>query len=983
MPLSNPPSLLDSFLFQTILELLERLPLPLMLQTSGGQVVAQNSSWCQQITALQHPEHIHQDAASLLTAPPSANSASTSPSYCYLVAPNNCTCVCTLKDGQERVLQLTKISFGQLLPNWPLQGANLAAYAGSNPGSGGLFSQMMDSSAPVAVPDRDLSNQDSSELDAAAFHLAALVPPHLRAEAAPQSQPNDAIAMNRSMGWEALGARLDMPMMGEGLWLVLIQDVTEPQQLARELIAKNADLVQLNRLKDEFLACISHELKTPLTAVLGLSSLLKNQTLGELNQRQVHYAQLIYQSSRHLMSVVNDILDLTQIETGQLELLYESVSIAEICTQAFDQAKQVRLIEQSKLDPQQHEQDPILEERVMAQFTLAIEPGLESLLVDELRLRQMLVHLLSNALKFTEVDRPIGLRVGRWGGWVAFTVWDTGIGIAAEKQHLIFQKFQQLENPLTRQFEGAGLGLVLTRKLARLHGGDVTFLSQTGEGSQFTILLPPLPPDKTYLTRGGEAEEEVAARLEYPSGRVPLHTPPEQPTRAMGGSRPRDRLLLIVEGDPHLIETLTHKLTGLGYRVVIARSGTEALEKARRLQPCVIFLNPLLPMLSGWDVLTLLKSNAETRTIPVVITATTGDEAQAQRNHANSFLKLPIQTQALQQILHQVLLAVEETPPVARDRPSYTGLTLLRLWDGDSNQPPESLESSATADITALLQQQHYRILEADDLEQAELLARVWKPSVVVLEGAIAHPSAYLQQLSYHTFLASLPIVTLDAETTQAANQTPGLLIFPCLAPLASGSTASGLPQQATLLQVIQVAAGFVWRPTILAIDDKALHYPSLDASLDLASSPSMPKGNEWLQALMQYLQTAGFQGSIGQTWLDLWQPIQGDSVDLLLICWTASSSLSEVVLSRLTQLAQFEPLPPIIVLDHRYPVEGYHQPGETSFTTPPPGASLPALPEPLHQLATLVIHPPVSIPDLLEHIHQMIQSTDRRSMRG
>jgi signal transduction histidine kinase len=244
--------------------------------------------------------------------------------------------------------------------------------------------------------------------------------------------------------------------------LVLAQDLTEQQQLARELTAKNADLVQLNRLKDEFLACISHELKTPLTAVLGLSTLLKDQTLGELNNRQVRYAQLIYQSSRHLMAVVNDILDLTRIETGQLELLFEPVNIEAVCRRAFEQAKQARMIEHKM-------GEPLTEDVLDAQFTLEIEPGLDVLVADEIRLRQMLLNLLSNALKFTEIGHPIGLKVNHWGGWIAFTVWDTGIGIAAEKQHLVFQKFQQLENPLTRQFEGAGLGLVLTRRLARLH----------------------------------------------------------------------------------------------------------------------------------------------------------------------------------------------------------------------------------------------------------------------------------------------------------------------------------------------------------------------------------------------------------------------------------------------------------------------------------------------------------------------------------
>ncbi|MCY7285316.1 MAG: HAMP domain-containing histidine kinase, partial [Cyanobacteria bacterium CAN_BIN43] len=258
----------------------------------------------------------------------------------------------------------------------------------------------------------------------------------------------------------------------DSLWLILAQDTTDQQQIVKELAAKNADLVQLNRLKDEFLSCISHELKTPLTAVLGLSSLLKDQALGKLNERQSRYAQLIHRSGRHLISIVNNILDLTRIETGQMELMPESLKLAAVCQQAYQLAQQLQAAEEE------------VETEVLVgaaegktQFNLEIQPGLELLVADELRLRQMLANLLSNALKFTAADGKIGLRVEAWEGWLAFTVWDQGIGIPADKQHLVFQKFQQLENPLTRQFKGTGLGLVLTQKLARLHGGDVTFTS--------------------------------------------------------------------------------------------------------------------------------------------------------------------------------------------------------------------------------------------------------------------------------------------------------------------------------------------------------------------------------------------------------------------------------------------------------------------------------------------------------------------------
>ncbi|MGL5058601.1 MAG: ATP-binding response regulator, partial [Microcoleus sp.] len=423
--------------------------------------------------------------------------------------------------------------------------------------------------------------------------------------------------------------------LSENLILILGQDVTEENLVAKELAAKNADLIHLNRLKDEFLSCISHELKTPLTAVLGLSSLLKDKLIGELNERQTRYAKLIHQSGRHLMTVVNDILDLTRIETGQLELIPEPVAIATICEKAFEQAKQQPQQEEKSPSKQQNTKDAAeAEVEAPIEFTLEIEPGLNTLIADELRLRQMLVNLLSNAIKFTETGGKIGLKVNVWQGWIAFTVWDTGIGIPAEKQHLIFQKFQQLESPLTRRFQGTGLGLVLTQRLARLHGGDVSFISSEGQGSQFTLLLPPNPPAKTR-----EQPAETTAELSKPK----YQNPPL--------ARSRSRLVLIVEAVPQYIENLSSGLSGLGYQVIVARSGTEALEKARRFSPEAIFLNPLLPLLSGWDLLTLLKSDPDTRSIPAIVTATRGEKQRASINRAEGFLSLPIEISALRRLM--------------------------------------------------------------------------------------------------------------------------------------------------------------------------------------------------------------------------------------------------------------------------------------------------------------------------------------------
>lgn len=601
----------------------------------------------------------------------------------------------------------------------------------------------------------------------------------------------------------------------EPLWLA-VQDCRLEGNL--ELAAKNADLVQLNRLKDEFLACISHELKSPLTAILGLSSLLKDQSIGSLSDRQLRYAQLIHQSGRHLSQIVHNILDLTRCETGQLALTPEPVAIAPACRRAYEQARQVVLGE-IKAD-----QPADLDE---ARFEIAIAPNLETIVADELRLRQMLTHLLSNALKFTP-GGEIKLTVESWDGWIVFTVIDTGIGIAADQQHLIFQKFQQLENPLTRQFAGTGLGLAIAQRLARLHGGEISFRSIEGQGSRFTLLLPPAPPLPTV--------------------------------------RPRSpRLALIVESPPQ-VACLSDQLERIGYRVAVARSGPEAIAKARRLQPAVILLNPILPLLSGWDVLTLLKTNAETGQIPAIVMATESDRAIATQHKANGFLTLPIEPASLKQVL-----------PALPSAKNAATLTILHLRLGQAHDLSFAVHPC--------------RLLEVEDIEQANLLARVWRPDAIVLD-ADADAIALLPQLADYPALINLPIVTLTPAVTQAVNRISRLNVFPCLAPLTSEASEN------PLLQVLHVATDRVAMPRLLLTD--------LIADTNPAAQPI-----ERLSAIAQYLQAAGFDSSVSRSWTETTAQIASRSIDLLLLWLPPQANLPA---DRLTTLMQLS-LPPVLLL--------------------------------------------------------------------
>jgi CheY-like chemotaxis protein len=589
------------------------------------------------------------------------------------------------------------------------------------------------------------------------------------------------------------------------------------------------------------------------------------------------------------------------METGQLELIPEPVEIAATCKRAFEQAKKLQQQEEkSPPQPSKTNDEANAEPCTEIEFTLEIEPGLSYLIADELRLRQMLVNLLANALKFTEAGGKIGLKVNVWEGWIAFTVWDTGIGIPADKQHLIFQKFQQLESPLTRRFQGTGLGLVLTQRLARLHGGDVSFISSENQGSEFTLLLPPNPP-------GNSREESPAGtategELLQPKYQTPI-------------ANSRSRLVLIVEAVPKYIEDLTNVLSGLGYQVIVARSGTEALEKARRFSPEAIFLNPLLPLLSGWDVLTLLKSDPDTRSIPAIVTATRGEKERASVNRAEGFLSLPVEEFALRRLLDSI------ARPDASTRKVRSSLTVLWL----------SPQNSSSQGSALLLNPTYCRVLEADDLGQAELVARIWRPSAIVLDSTsqLQNPLAFIEQLSRSRNLGDLPLVTLDPATTQLANQVKGLSVFPCLA--AGSPDGTGLVASA-LWQVIQVAAGMSWKPSILFADISTL--PDLHRAAGGNPTAELENGDRStkaeipiphskfstpnFQALIQYIQTAGFRGAIAPCWTEVLQHLQYQSVDLVLLCLRDAPSKSPAMLQALSNLRKMAVKLPILVWDDR-----------------------------------------------------------------
>ena len=391
--------------------------------------------------------------------------------------------------------------------------------------------------------------------------------------------------------------------------LLDITDRKEAEETLREsrdiLSAANISLEKASRMKDEFLASMSHELRTPLTGILGLAEALQLQTQGPLNDRQLKAMGNIEKSGRHLLELINDILDLSKIEAGKMDLELESFSVADVCQASLQLVK--GMAHQKKIN---------------TSFSMNMSPLV--LKADSRRLKQMLVNLLSNAIKFTPASGQIGLEVEARPeqNVVCFHVWDKGIGIRSDEMGKLFQPFVQLDSSLARQYAGTGLGLSLVQRMAELHGGSVQVESNPGEGSRFSILLP-------------WREDE------------PEPNQPEAETFQI-------RNTLTIEDNDLDAEQITRYLKEIGIANFLQPVAQGALEKAASLRPNAILLDLNLPDGTGLDLLTKLKTNEQTRDIPVIITSVEDRQADARRLGASDYLVKPYKREDLRIALAKV-----------------------------------------------------------------------------------------------------------------------------------------------------------------------------------------------------------------------------------------------------------------------------------------------------------------------------------------
>ena len=425
--------------------------------------------------------------------------------------------------------------------------------------------------------------------------------------------------------------------------------IAERNSLARRVEERTADLSQVNselsravRAKDEFLANMSHELRTPLNAILGLSESLLEQFRGPLNERQQESLRMIEISGRHLLALINDILDLAKIESGRMELQLDPVVITDLCEASLLFVKEQALKKHLHLEYRVDDQRAIMH-------------------ADAKRLKQMLVNLLSNAVKFTEAGGRVSLEVqtNAEAGVVRFVVEDTGIGMNPEEMGRLFQPFVQLDSRLNRQHEGTGLGLALVRRLAELHGGGITVESELGQGSRFTIALPYVSREMMAqnladhaLTVGDNTLHTVPIIETTESAReAPITTPPYEPP-------PTGVRVLIVEDNTINITTVGDYLHDRGYHVVIARNGREALDIVAEARPDVILMDIRMAEMDGLETtrhLRAMPDYADTPIIALTALAMPGDREHCLAAGANEYLTKPVRLKGLVETIQRLV----------------------------------------------------------------------------------------------------------------------------------------------------------------------------------------------------------------------------------------------------------------------------------------------------------------------------------------
>lgn len=515
------------------------------------------------------------------------------------------------------------------------------------------------------------------------------------------------------------------------------QEIAEANEKLRQ---KAADLNRASDYKSEFLANMSHELRTPLNSLMILSNLLAQNKEGNLSAKQVEFANTIYGAGRDLLNLINDILDISKVEAGQIQIHYAEMSVRGLCDNLRDLFAPVA--EQKGLD-------------LRMEIAAEAAPVFQG---DEQRVQQILKNLMSNALKFT-AEGEVAIRVttcqvGQDNPLpvpaIAFSVCDTGIGVPEDKRELIFQAFHQADGSISRKYGGTGLGLSISLQLASAMHGDIRMTSDEGRGSVFTLYLPLAgAADQTGKVAAAHPRVVASGDIILPSQGIesayfaaPL---PDDRERLTAG----DKSILVIEDDLEFAKILQDMIGKRGFPVLLASNGESGVALANRYAPSAIILDVALPHIDGWRVMRTLKDNPRTRHIPVHFITCMEDRQKALSMGAIGFVTKPVSAEQLNNVFQAIessidksvkrLLIVEDNAAEARSMVALLESEQVEITVAASGKEALQLLSSATFDCMVLdlnlLDMSGFELLER--IEAMDGLAR---PPVIVHSGReLAH----------------------------------------------------------------------------------------------------------------------------------------------------------------------------------------------------------------------------------------------------
>ena len=491
------------------------------------------------------------------------------------------------------------------------------------------------------------------------------------------------------------------------LLLLALEDVTERRRAEEEVLNAREAAETANRTKSLFLANMSHELRTPLNAILGYSEMLHEEAVERELAEFASDLDKIGTAGKHLLALINDILDLSKIEAGKMELFLESFDMAELIGEVV-----------STIQPMLRTNGNTLNVR--------LAPGLGVMHADQMKVRQGLFNLLSNADKFTQRGTvTVDARRERMDGreWIVFQVADTGIGMDAEQIVKLFQDFTQADASTTRRFGGTGLGLALTRRFCQMMGGDVTVRSVAGAGSVFTIKLP-------AVMRAVDPEP-VPAPIAASDG----YTPGDPLAADAGG-------VLVIDDDPVQRDLMQRFLGREGFRVLVAEGGEEGLRLAREMQPVAITLDVMMPGMDGWTVLAALKADPVVRGIPVVMLTMVDDPNRGFTLGAAGFATKPVNRGRLSRLLRKYSSSEVHGGVLVVDH-----------------------DAAARALLRAMLEAEGWKVREAENGVAALARMEEERPQLVLLDLMMPEMDGFefTEKVRQHETLRSVPIVVVTS----------------------------------------------------------------------------------------------------------------------------------------------------------------------------------------------------------------------------